>query len=87
MSSAANSTPIPLLTSDSSVVQCPYCGRLGPTITEFKPGLITYVSSVACIALGCFCGCCLIPFCLGPTRDVQHRCSSCRQVLATYERL
>lgn len=79
--------PLPLLQSDPAVVQCPYCGRSGPTITEHKSGLLAYLSCVGCIALGCVCGCCLIPFFLDPTRDVQHRCSSCRQVLVTYERL
>ncbi len=83
----AGTVSIPLLTGDSAVVQCPYCGRTGPTIIEYKAGLLAYLSCVGLTALGCLCGCCLVPFCMASTRDVQHRCSSCRQILATYERL
>lgn len=79
--------PLPLLKSDSSVVQCPYCGRTGGTIIEHKSGLLAYLSCVGLSLIGCIFGCCLIPFCMDSTRDVQHRCSSCRQVLSTYERL
>lgn len=79
--------PIPLLRSDPGCVQCPYCGRTGPTIVEYKSGLLAYISCVGLTAMGCICGCCLVPFVLRPTRDVQHRCSSCRQILVTYERI
>lgn len=87
MSVPGGSIPIPLLKADSAVVQCPYCGRTGPTIIEYKSGLLAYLSCLGICVLGCSCGCCLVPFCLNFTRDVQHKCSSCRQTLSTYERL
>ena len=87
MSIPGGAIPIPLLKSVSSVVQCPYCGRMGPTITEYVSGLMAWLGCIGLTAIGCVGGCCLIPFCVNSTRDVQHRCSSCRQILATYERL
>lgn len=87
MSVPAGSIPLPLLKSNSAVVHCPYCGRTGPTIIEYKSGLLAYLSCTGLVLGGCVCGCCVIPFCLNFTRDVQHRCSSCRQLLSTYERL
>lgn len=80
-------TPIPLLTIESSMIKCPHCGKDGPTIIDHKTGVITYLSCITIAALGFLFGCCLIPFCVNSLKDVVHKCSSCRQVVATYERL
>lgn len=80
-------TPIPLLKEESRVVRCENCGQSGPTELDHEPGLITWIGFCGLSLAGLVCGCCLIPFCLNKTKDVRHRCSSCHQVLARYERL
>lgn len=78
--------PVPLLNTESAMCYCAYCGRTGPTKIETKTGLLTWLSCYTLTLGGCWLGCCLIPFFVDNFKDVQHRCSSCQQVLNTYEK-
>ncbi|KAA3676634.1 lipopolysaccharide-induced tumor necrosis factor-alpha factor [Paragonimus westermani] len=68
-------------------LQCPYCLEDIITLTEYHPGVCTYLSSVGLCVIGCPFGCCLIPFCLNDLKDVVHRCPSCSHVVATYKKI
>ncbi|CAG2118908.1 unnamed protein product, partial [Medioppia subpectinata] len=68
-------------------MKCYHCGQQVMTVTSQKAGTITWaLCSLLCI-VGCFCGCCLIPFCANPTQDIMHNCPSCKQFLGAYERV
>ncbi|CAG2117948.1 unnamed protein product [Medioppia subpectinata] len=68
-------------------MKCYHCGQQVMTVTSQKAGTITWaLCSLLCI-VGCFCGCCLIPFCANPTQDIMHNCPSCKQFLGAYERI
>ncbi|XP_054153622.1 LITAF domain-containing protein-like [Oppia nitens] len=68
-------------------MQCYHCGQQVMTTVTKKAGTITWaLCSLLCI-VGCFCGCCLIPFCASPTQDMMHRCPNCQKFLGAYERI
>ncbi len=43
---------------------CPFCHQPIVTRTEKELGLAVWLSSALICVFGCFCGCCLIPFCM-----------------------
>jgi lipopolysaccharide-induced tumor necrosis factor-alpha factor len=63
---------------------CQWCGVQGITTTERVPGLLTYLASGAICLVGCWLGCCLVPFCVDSCQDVEHYCPSCRQLVGKY---
>jgi lipopolysaccharide-induced tumor necrosis factor-alpha factor len=73
--------PAPILT------KCSFCGNQITTSTDPTSGLMTYCACFVIAIVGCFYGCCLIPFCCDPCKDVEHRCPQCNRHLGTYERL
>lgn len=73
--------PIPIMT------KCSFCGNQITTSTDSTSGLLTYTACCVIAVIGCFYGCCLIPFCCDPCKDVEHRCPQCNHQLGTYERL
>ncbi|KAA0183479.1 Lipopolysaccharide-induced tumor necrosis factor-alpha factor, partial [Fasciolopsis buskii] len=66
---------------------CPYCLKQVITKTEYQNGIFTYLCCAGLAVLGCFFGCCLIPFCLDPCKDVVHYCPSCGQRIGSYRRI
>jgi len=68
-------------------MKCYHCGQQIMTTTSTKPSWLTYsICSLLCV-VGCFCGCCLVPFCIPSNQDVIHKCPNCKQFLGAYERL
>ena len=85
---APGATPLNMLTSSASVVDCPFCGQRCVTILEYKAGLLAYLLCVLlCVIPPCMLGCCLFPFCMDGAQDVEHHCSRCGQTVAAYARL
>uniref|UniRef100_A0A3P8VZV2 Lipopolysaccharide-induced tumor necrosis factor-alpha factor homolog n=1 Tax=Cynoglossus semilaevis TaxID=244447 RepID=A0A3P8VZV2_CYNSE len=65
---------------------CPRCNRTVLTRTEHVSGLMAWLICGGLCLFGCFpCAC--IPFCVDACKDVEHRCSSCNQVLYIYKRM
>jgi lipopolysaccharide-induced tumor necrosis factor-alpha factor len=50
--------------SYSMACNCPYCHQSIATRAEKDSGVAVWLSATVICVLGCFCGCCLIPFCL-----------------------
>lgn len=68
-------------------MKCYYCNE--DIRTRVKPQatcLSWLLCSLLCI-FGCFCGCCLIPFCTSGTRDMLHYCPKCKKYLGVHERM
>jgi len=66
------------------------CGHCNATvITSIKPvtGTLTWLVAGGLCLLGCWLGCCLIPFCVDGCQDTEHFCPNCKTHLGTYRRL
>ncbi|XP_046330073.1 lipopolysaccharide-induced tumor necrosis factor-alpha factor homolog [Haliotis rufescens] len=67
-------------------VQCPYCHAQVVTSTTHQVGTCTWAAACIICLLGCWAGCCLIPFCVDSTKDVIHQCPNCKNQLGAYRR-
>ncbi|KXJ29847.1 Lipopolysaccharide-induced tumor necrosis factor-alpha factor-like [Exaiptasia diaphana] len=68
-------------------VICPYCQARIMTSIVLEDGNLTYFAASALCVLGCWFGCCLIPFCMDSCKDVIHICGNCRAPIGKYNRL
>lgn len=66
---------------------CPHCQTHIITCTTYQDGTLTWLSAGALLLLGCWLGCCLIPFCLDGCKDVIHSCPNCHARLGSYRRM
>merc|ERR1719461_1800843 len=62
---------------------CPRCQQLRVTRTTPVAGLGSWLIAGGCCLVGCWAGCCLIPFCVDDLKDVEHRCSQCGTFVGT----
>ncbi|XP_073503858.1 lipopolysaccharide-induced tumor necrosis factor-alpha factor homolog [Phyllobates terribilis] len=66
---------------------CPVCHQNVVTRIEYNIGLLVWlVFGILCL-LGCWLGCCLIPFCMDSCKDVDHFCPNCNHHISKYKRL
>ncbi|XP_077172143.1 lipopolysaccharide-induced tumor necrosis factor-alpha factor isoform X3 [Paroedura picta] len=66
---------------------CPFCSKVIVTRLTHSAGTLTWLSCGSLCLLGCWVGCCLIPFCVDSLLDVDHYCPSCEALVGTYKRL
>nr|AIO04213.1 tumor necrosis factor-alpha [Andrias davidianus] len=71
---------IPLTTAPGTVV-CPSCQQLVVTRTDTVIGLLPWLLCGGLVVLGLWIGCCLIPFCIEPLKDVNHFCPNCNHLI------
>lgn len=68
----------------SFTATCLVCGVTVNTSIKLKVGSLNWVAAGFVCAMGCFLGCCLVPFCVDSLKDVEHRCPTCRSVIVLY---
>ncbi|XP_048762283.1 LITAF domain-containing protein-like [Ostrea edulis] len=68
-------------------MQCPHCSATITTSTRYEVGTLTWIACCVVAAVGCWFGCCLIPFCVDGCKDVIHSCPSCNQDVGRYNRM
>ena len=68
----------------SMKVFCIHCETIVHTKTRYKNSYCNWVVCSGIAASGCFCGCCLVPFCVNIWKDVEHYCDNCEEVLGFY---
>ncbi|XP_075140923.1 lipopolysaccharide-induced tumor necrosis factor-alpha factor homolog [Leptodactylus fuscus] len=66
---------------------CPVCRQQIVSRIEYKNGLLVWALFGTLLFLGCWLGCCLIPFCMDSCKDVDHYCPSCNHHLSKYKKL
>uniref|UniRef100_A0A670Z3D4 Lipopolysaccharide induced TNF factor n=1 Tax=Pseudonaja textilis TaxID=8673 RepID=A0A670Z3D4_PSETE len=66
---------------------CPACNQVIVTRISYQPGALAWLSCGGLALLGCWLGCCLIPFCVDAMQDVQHFCPCCNAFLGVHKRL
>lgn len=68
-------------------MMCPYCSATIVTSVTYNPGTLTWLVCGGLILVGCWAGCCLIPFCIDGMQDAVHSCPNCRRQLGVYRRM
>nr|CUU99772.1 hypothetical transcript [Hymenolepis microstoma] len=68
---------------DTFCVQCNHGIR---TSTELMVGPCTHVAAGVICFFGCFCGCCLIPYCVDDCMDILHKCPNCHREMGKFKR-
>uniref|UniRef100_A0A8C5WKI0 LITAF domain-containing protein n=1 Tax=Leptobrachium leishanense TaxID=445787 RepID=A0A8C5WKI0_9ANUR len=66
---------------------CPSCRQSIVTKIIYNTGLLAWLLFGILLLLGCWLGCCLIPFCVDSCKDVDHFCPNCNHHLYKYKRL
>ena len=61
---------------------CPLCRQQTVTQVQYEAGGATWGACVGLACVGCWLGCCLIPFCVDDAKDAHHYCTSCQQKIA-----
>mmetsp|Transcript_20162 Transcript_20162/g.37521 ORF Transcript_20162/g.37521 Transcript_20162/m.37521 type:complete len:104 (-) Transcript_20162:8731-9042(-) len=76
--------PSTLYGKEPVLVLCPHCRVQSFTEIKREYGVCTWLSCCGCCCLGCWFGCCLIPFCVPQLHDVEHRCGNCKSFLGKH---
>lgn len=66
---------------------CPYCTATIVTSVQYTPGTLAWLACGGLILVGCWAGCCLIPFCIDSMQDAVHSCPNCRRQLGVFRRM
>ncbi|KAH9528080.1 LITAF domain-containing protein-like [Dermatophagoides farinae] len=66
---------------DPISMECPYCHLNIVTRIRYMNGLLTYILCCGLLLVGCWYGCCLIPFCMPACQDVEHYCPKCGMII------
>ena len=66
---------------------CPYCGVSIVTKPRAEVGITTWISALLLIFLGCWLGCCFIPFFIDECKDIYHDCPKCQRTIEIYKPL
>lgn len=68
-------------------VTCPQCHQAVVTRTSYETGTLTWLICGGLVLLGCWLGCCVIPFCVNGCKDVRHTCPNCNTSVGVYRRI
>lgn len=68
-------------TNEPQAAYCSKCQHQGVSTVKRVPGLCTWLSCAGICLIGCYLGCCLIPFCVDSYQDCSHLCPNCGEFL------
>ncbi|XP_028401618.1 lipopolysaccharide-induced tumor necrosis factor-alpha factor homolog [Dendronephthya gigantea] len=66
---------------------CLFCQNTIVTKIDYVDGTLTYLAASVICGVGCWFGCCLIPFYIRSCKDVLHLCPYCGSAVGKYNRL
>ena len=69
---------------ESALIQCQFCNTTIRTEIDKQPHGCAYLSCTCLVCIGCFLGCCLIPFCLPECNATKHYCPNCKKQVGCY---
>jgi lipopolysaccharide-induced tumor necrosis factor-alpha factor len=67
-----------------ALIICQHCQATVTTSMSYETGLLTWAVAGAICLFGFWLGCCLIPFCINATKDVEHSCPNCKHVVGKF---
>jgi len=65
---------------------CPKCHHNITTQLTYEVGDSAWSWCCCCVIIGCFLGCCFLPFYMDRFKDVVHNCPRCHHEIAKYSR-
>nr|XP_033818921.1 LITAF domain-containing protein-like [Geotrypetes seraphini] len=87
---AANVTTVIIgtnLTDTPGVTVCASCHQNITTKVNHVTGMLSWIIFIVLCLLGCWFGCCLIPFFVNSCKDVDHFCPNCNYHIYKYKRI
>lgn len=66
--------PVPLLGIYPQAANCPQCRSNITTSVTYEPSCKTHFFAGLICLLGCWLGCCLIPYCVDSCQAATHKC-------------
>lgn len=66
-------------------VICQYCNVETITKTTKLNGLGTHLIAGGICLVGCWLGCCFIPYCIDSAKDTEHICGNCNKVVGKHQ--
>lgn len=70
-----------VMSTKPQVLMCQHCHSEVMSTVRNEPGAVTWLSCLGLVVVGCWLGCCLIPFCVNELQDALHYCSRCGNFL------
>lgn len=70
---------------NQSNTRCPNCSAEVLTSISFSPSTHAWIAFWVMCVLGCWFGCCCIPFCMDSCKKVTHRCPNCQNIIGVYQ--
>ncbi|XP_071100467.1 cell death-inducing p53-target protein 1 homolog [Haliotis cracherodii] len=67
-----------------ALIICQHCNATVTTSMTYETGLLTWAAAGLICLFGCWLGCCLIPFCVDASKDVNHSCPNCQQIVGKF---
>lgn len=77
----------PQLGFTPTMTTCPHCHQTVQTTVGYTSGGLTWIAAGVLCLMGCWLGCCLIPFCINDCQDACHSCPNCKKIIANKRRL
>eukprot|EP01117_Protostelium_nocturnum_P009300 TRINITY_DN3331_c0_g1_i1.p1 TRINITY_DN3331_c0_g1~~TRINITY_DN3331_c0_g1_i1.p1 ORF type:complete len:141 (-),score=30.51 TRINITY_DN3331_c0_g1_i1:102-524(-) len=66
---------------------CQFCNANVVTRVNYDSGLLTWLACGGLCLVGCWLGCCFIPFCVDGCKDVVHTCPNCNKLVGKKNRI
>ncbi|KAK3755787.1 hypothetical protein RRG08_033964 [Elysia crispata] len=70
-----------------ALIVCPHCQATVTTSTDYTTGLMTWLLAGGVCIVGCWLGCCLVPFCIDAGKDVVHTCPNCKRQVGMFKQI
>jgi len=81
--SVVNNSSVVLFDDKSIQCICQYCNNIQHTYIRKSYSLCAHVSCLGLCMVGCFFGCCLIPYCFDDLKITKHYCNRCNRLLGS----
>ncbi|CAG5081539.1 Oidioi.mRNA.OKI2018_I69.PAR.g9903.t1.cds [Oikopleura dioica] len=66
---------------ESTICICRSCGHEGMSTVKKVSGSRNLMGALGCVCIGCWLGCCLIPYNMDSLKDTMHSCASCKKLI------
>ena len=76
-----------IFTKHPTAIICQHCNTSVVSQPRAEVGATTWLVAGFLILVGCWLGCCFIPFCIDDCKDIYHDCPNCHKVIDLHKPL